>query len=253
MTLYVFDFDGVLFDTARECLAVAYASTRKIAGATRERWRDLDEPLPSVTQMFLANRHWVGPPWQYAVLLDCIATERMPSTTAEFLALAATRKGELSAFTELYFETRCELARDLARWCSVIDPYAEALAAFARLHAAGHAAILSTRDDRSIQRILGYFAGVEPVLLPRSGPREKWEILVETSAARGLSPSRVFFVDDYAHHALGAHRRGIAAHVALWGYLGPDDIETARANGLPCLALAELDTALARHEEENAS
>jgi phosphoglycolate phosphatase-like HAD superfamily hydrolase len=252
MTLYVFDFDGVLFDTARECLAIAYAAAHKLPGIVADRWRDRETPDPEVTAQFLANRHWVGPPWQYAVLLECIARERLPATTNDFLAIANARKAELASFTELYFATRAELSQDVPRWCAAIQPYA-AVSEYEKLHATGKAVILSTRDDASIRKILGHFTRLEPELLPRSGAREKWQILVEAAGRRGLEPRQVFFVDDYAHHAVPAKQRGIAAHLAMWGYLGADDIEMAHAGGVPCLQRTDLARVLARHEQENYS
>ncbi|MCW5800906.1 MAG: HAD family hydrolase [Deltaproteobacteria bacterium] len=241
MTRYVFDFDGVLFDTARECLAVAYAAVHGLAA----------EPPPEVAERFLANRHWVGPPWQYALLLECIERGELPRTTSEFLTRAELRRAELEGFTASYFAARGALAKDVARWCAAIAP-TPALAAYHRLHAAGRATILSTRDDVSIAAILGHLAGIaDPVLLPRAGAREKWELLLEHAARCDVAPRRVFFLDDYAHHAVPAHHRGVAAHLATWGYLGPDDLETARTAGLPCLALGDLDRALERHEQEH--
>jgi hypothetical protein len=62
----------------------------------------------------------------------------------------------------------------------------------------------------------------------------------------------VFFVDDYLPHALPAHRHGIAAHLATWGYLGPDDQAAALTAGLPCLQLSDLARALRAHEENHA-
>jgi len=251
MSLYVFDFDGVLFDTARECLAIAYAAVRKLPDASFERWRRRETPPDDVAAQFLSNRHWVGPPWQYAVLLECIATARLPSSTAGFLTIANARKAELESFTELYFATRGELSQDVERWCSVIQPYRPSVTAFRRLHSVGRAAILSTRDDSSIRRIVGHFLGVNDLmLLPRSGEFEKWEILLETASNCELSPRSIFFLDDYVQHALPALQHGIAAHLALWGYLGGEDVYNARAGGLPCVELIDLDRALARHEEE---
>jgi phosphoglycolate phosphatase-like HAD superfamily hydrolase len=254
MTLHVFDFDGVLFDTARECLAVAFATARRWPGF--EAWRQLESPPDSVAERFLANRHWVGPPWQYAVLLDCILRDALPTGTDGFLAVARPRQGELAEFTDRYFATRTELSRDVARWCAVIRPYAPATAALAQSHAAGKAAILSTRDELSIRKILAHFLGPDHAdieQLPRAGTKEKWQLLTELADRRRLPLKDVFFVDDYVHHALPAHRAGIAAHLALWGYLSAEDIREARAAGLPCVALNDLDRAIARHEEETSS
>ena len=261
MTLFVFDFDGVLFETDRECLAIAYRAVRELPAAWAEPYRAREEPDAALTRAFLAHRHRVGPPWQYAVLLRAIALRTLPETTEQFLAQAAALRGELEPFTERYFAARGAVAADRARWLALSTPFAGAVREFQRLHARGEAAILSTRDDASIRLLCAHYLGIElgpGALLPRSGPREKWEILLETAAARGLAPADVFFVDDYLHHALPAHRRGVAAHLARWGYVGEGDLEAALTAGMPCLQLPDLGAAIraregtvdATHEED---
>lgn len=251
MTLFVFDFDGVLFETDRECLAIAYRAVRELAAPWAAPYRAREAPSEDVERAFLAHRHRVGPPWQYAVLLRAIAERTLPATTDEFLARAAAERGALEGFTERYFAARHAVAEDRARWLALVTPIAASTGEFQRLHARGLAAILSTRDDESIRRLLAHYLGVELApgeLLPRSGPREKWEILLETAAARGLAPGDVFFVDDFIAHALPAHRRGIAAHLARWGYVGEGDVDAALTAGMPCLQLSELPAALSAHE-----
>lgn len=251
MTLFVFDFDGVLFETDRECLAIAYRAVRELAAPWAAPYRAHEAPTEDVERAFLAHRHRVGPPWQYAVLLRAIAERTLPATTDAFLARAAAERGELEGFTERYFAARHAVAEDRARWLSLVTPIAASTGELQRLHARGAAAILSTRDDESIRRLLAHYLGVELApgeLLPRSGPREKWEILLETAAARGLAPGDVFFVDDFIAHALPAHRRGIAAHLARWGYVGEGDVDAALTAGMPCLQLSELGAALSAHE-----
>ncbi|MBX3154702.1 MAG: HAD family hydrolase [Deltaproteobacteria bacterium] len=237
---YVFDFDGVLFDTARECLAIAYAAVHG----------DRATPPPDVATAFLRHRYWVGPPWQYAVLLDCIAGGELPASTAAFLAICARRERELAGFTETYFAARGRLAADRARWLALASPY-PSTRAFVDLHARGAAAILSTRDETSIRTLCEHYLGIAPVQLPRAGRQAKWEILVEAAAQRGLEPRRVFFLDDYLHHAMPAHECGFATYLATWGYLGPGDTEHALTGGLPCLQLTDLGPALAAHEERS--
>jgi phosphoglycolate phosphatase-like HAD superfamily hydrolase len=251
VTLFVFDFDGVLFETDRECLAIAYRAVRELPALWAEPYRAREAPDADVERDFLAHRHRVGPPWQYAVLLRAIAERALPADTEQFLARAAALRGELEPFTERYFAARAAVAADRARWFALVTPFAESTREFATLLERGAAAILSTRDDASIRLLCAHYLGVElppGALLPRSGPREKWEILLEAAAARGLAPGDVFFVDDYLHHALPAHRRGIAAHLARWGYVGEGDVEAALTAGMPCLQLSDLGAALRAHE-----
>jgi phosphoglycolate phosphatase-like HAD superfamily hydrolase len=251
MTLVVFDFDGVLLDTARECLEVSYQTVRaQTSLAFGDRWRDQPEPSAELAATFAKHRYLVGPPWQYAVLLECIAAGDVPSETRVFLELCAAKKASLEGFTDAYFGERAKLAAS-PRWVTLATPYAPSAAVFRELHARGDAAILSTRDDRSIQLLLAHHVGVaDPHMLPRAGTREKWELLLDTAADRKLAPEQLFFVDDYVQHALPARRRGIAAHLATWGYLGPHDIREATAAALPCLQLADLATAVRAHQDK---
>lgn len=252
-TLFVFDFDGVLFDTARECLTIAFESARRHADrwSFARRWEDAAVAPTALESRFLRHRHWVGPPWQYAVLLKCIAEGSMPANTPEFLRLASSLRSDYESFTNDYFAMRREIASDLNRWVALVEPFADAVSAFRDLHERGEAVILSTRDDESIRRLCSHYLNIElssSSMLPRSGPREKWAILLDAATERGLAPPDVFFLDDYLHHALPAHRRGIAAHLAAWGYLGDDDIAAAAAAGLPAVYLSELGGVLREHD-----
>lgn len=249
--LFVFDFDGVLFDTAPECLHIAFRTARDWAFG--EKWRDLDAPPRDVAEQFLQHRYWVGPPWQYAVLLECIARRELPASTEAFLARARSRQAELTSFTDAYFATRTETAKDRERWLGLVVPFRPALDELARALRADRGVILSTRDGTSI-RTLCEAHGLEidaRNLLPRAGQQEKWQLLLEAGAARGLSNGRLFFVDDYLHHALPAHQRGVSTFLATWGYLAPDDIATATTQGLPCLQLTNLGHAMVAHQENS--
>ena len=248
MSFYVFDFDGVLFDTRHECLEVAYQAVRVLPVAWNARWRDAEQPPLRVADAFARYRYRVGPPWQYALLLELIAERRLPDRAEDFFAQAAERRSELEPFTEVYFAQRDKLAAN-PRWLDLAKPYAQATRAFRDL--SGRAAILSTRDDRSITRLCQHYLGIEPRLLPRSGASEKWQLLLGAAEQLGMRPESLFFVDDYVQHALPARRRGISAQLAVWGYLGPDDKIHALTEGLPCLQLSDLDRAIRAHEENH--
>jgi len=251
----IFDFDGVLFDSARECLEVAYHTAREQSERLPFARAFLHDstPSPEIADAFVRHRYFVGPPWQYAVLLRCIVERRMPRSTDAFLERAAAEQSSLAFFSEMYFAKRTELARERA-WYSLVTPYAPAAEAFRDLVARGRAAILSTRDDRSIMALCHHYFGFElseRQLLPRAAAREKWHILLEHARNLDVPLQSVFFVDDYLQHALPARQRGVSAHLATWGYLGPSDVQEARAAGLPCLALDDLSSVLRNYEESS--
>lgn len=252
---YVFDFDGVLFDTARECLDIAYQAVRSHprTQSFAQAWKDHQDPPAKVAQAFLSHRHWVGPPWQYALLLLCIAEGQIPDSTETFLDLCARERAAFEWFTDAYFEQRWILAKDPERWFGFTQPVQEATQIFAQLYAQGSAWLLSTRDNQSIQRIFAHWTGTaidEGRILPRSGRLEKWEILLSFAQAQKVTPARIFFLDDYLQHALPALEHVIAAHLATWGYLGPHDEQRARSKGLPCLRTKDLNQTVRLHDQK---
>lgn len=247
---HIFDFDGVLFDTARECLSLAFEAATanpprwKFAGG----WQGLDTPPADVAEVFLKKRYWVGPPWQYSVLLKVIAEGQLPGTTREFLDLCERLKSQHESFTEEYFAARKRQASDPAKWLRNMRPVEASCQVFQAL--GDTTWILSTRDGESIRRIYEALLSKElPVsrLLPRAGAKEKWELLLDFAREHDVAPESVFFLDDYVAHALPARQQGFSSHLASWGYLGPDDLTEATANGLPVLRLEELAGAVKNH------
>jgi phosphoglycolate phosphatase-like HAD superfamily hydrolase len=245
---YIFDFDGVLFDTARECLSLAFeAATSNATRWTFARtWQGLDTAPRDVEELFLKQRYWVGPPWQYSVLLKVISEGNLPRTTKDFLDLSEDLRAQHEPFTEEYFAARKRQASDQQKWLRNMRPVAQSCQVFQAL---GNDStwILSTRDGDSIRRIYESLLGKElPAsrLLPRAGAKEKWELLLDFAREHDVPAESIFFLDDYVAHALPAHRHGFSSYLASWGYLGPDDLKEASVNGLPVLRLEELEEKL---------
>lgn len=252
--LFVFDFDGVLFHSAPECLEIAFRTASRDPerwGFARP-WAGLGSPPEEVARLFLKFRYWVAPPWQYAVLLKLIAEEALPSTTEEFMSMTRRHKEELECFTDHYFATRAVVMKDRKKWLSLIRPIRPATDCFEELVREGRAAILSTRDPMSIQAIIRDVLGVElgpQHFLPRAGTLKKHELLAQLSREKSISPKDIFFLDDYLDHALPAYNQGFQAHLAVWGYVGPTDRDDALRAGMPVLKLEELQSCVSTFKE----
>jgi len=248
----VFDFDGVLCHTAPECLELAFraAVDRADHWTFASRWEGLSSVPSDVAALFLKHRYWVAPPWQYALLLKMIAENDLPSSTEEFIRIAQVHREHFEHFTHDYFAMRKQVMKDHRKWLSLMEPVAAAAECFREQVAAGRGLVLSTRDHLSIQvicqEILGVKLGSEH-FLPRAGTLEKHELLAQMAQVRDISPADIFFIDDYLDHALPAYKQGFRAHLATWGYLGPEDLDRAARMGLPKLELGELKASIASH------
>ena len=247
---FIFDFDGVLFDTATECLSLAFeaVTTNPARWKFAREWQGLESPPVDVAEAFIKHRYWVGPPWQYSVLLKVIAEKTLLTSTESFLELCGCLKADHEEFTQEYFAARKRQSADPIKWLQNMKPIAKSCEVFQSL--GDSTWILSTRDPESICKIHNSLLGtVFPAerLLPRAGEKEKWELLVDFGREHNAVPESIFFLDDYVSHALPAKQHGFASHLASWGYLGPQDLADASSSGLPVLGLDELEHAVELH------
>ncbi|MBI4126186.1 MAG: hypothetical protein HY465_01710, partial [Deltaproteobacteria bacterium] len=229
---FVFDFDGVLFDSARECFVLA---ARAASGPD---WKDKfsSADFRGLEYAFLKSRYHVGPPWQFALLLKLLLENRVPQRTEDFLLIAERERGIWESFTEAYFAERKELSKNPTEWLNSFGMHKGPLEFFRSAMERGQARVLSTRNEESILRLLRELARIpvkDEILFPRAGAKEKWELLLEHCG--DLDPAQVLFLDDYVAHLLPALDRGFGAHLAAWGYLSPFDKEIAARKGLPVL------------------
>jgi len=245
--IFVFDFDGVLFDTRNECLKVAFEAAKMWPFG--ERWQNDLEPSRKITEQFLQYRYVVGPPWQYGVLLELLSQGKAPNSRDEFFDLARQKANSFNHFSETYFSARAKLGDRLLQY---IKPYRESVAIFCHLLAEKRAFILSTRNAKSIEFLFMHFLGIElpaGCLLATVGQHcEKWQILQEKARASGLNPSQIAFFDDYIQYLIPMQKIGFQVYLAKWGYLGPNDIETALNFKLPCVDLNNLESIVVRGE-----
>lgn len=241
-----FDFDGVLFDSKRECLEVALeACGTHEKWRVSEKWRKDSPDFPRMRDFFYQYRYLVGPPWQYALLLKLIDTDQFDVlNTAAFDLRAKQSLQEYQAFTEHFFAVRHRIMADGDRWPKLMEPYPEAAHFFRAEYQRSAVKILSTRDPESIKAAIRYHLSISldsTEFLERAGVRTKADILQSYRNQEGFDSSDILFLEDHILHALPALEAGFDVFLCEWGYLTADELAEARTRGLPTLALKALD------------
>ena len=238
---FVFDFDGVLFDTEKECLQLAFHASKSYEFA--KSWTNLNEPPAEVAFAFLKSRYFVGPPWQYPVLLESIANDNVPATWEDFLELAQKKEALYCDFRQHYYACRTSMGKDLYKF---IKPVEKSPQVFLQLKKNHPTFILSTRNLESISALWKHFfnMSLEEIILPLPKGEEKVSVLKNLAVAKAWKPGEIFFIDDYFPHLIPAHQQGFNAFLAKWGYLGPNDANSALKMGLPCVDLHQLEPLL---------
>jgi phosphoglycolate phosphatase-like HAD superfamily hydrolase len=138
------------------------------------------------------------------------------------------------------------MAEDAPAWLARHRFYPGVAEWLTRLNAEGKLVyVLSTKGKPFLDALLAWQnvpLSSERVIGKAEPRREKWDVLRELAAARGLGLDQVWFVEDRLPTLLDLRRHAgdfpARLFLADWGYIFPDrDPAAARAAGIPVLGL----------------
>jgi phosphoglycolate phosphatase-like HAD superfamily hydrolase len=250
------DFDGVLFDTAREAAVVAlrvYLEMRpasRLAGDSRRieaemaagRHDILEDPLVArfVALMPLGNRAE-----DFGVALSAIDTgTQIPDQPAYDAFYASHDDAWRHAFHARLYEVRAAFAAaSEATWLDLQPPYPGIAATLRRL--AGHVtlAIATAKDRASVARLLAHYGLADlfttELVLDKESGVSKAGHLVAIQAHTGAPFHEIAFVDDKLNHLERVAPLGVRCVLASWGYNSERERSLARALRFAVCSLEE--------------
>jgi phosphoglycolate phosphatase-like HAD superfamily hydrolase len=245
MRALALDFDGVLFDSAREAFVVAVRTYRRVI--SRELARDeTDETLFAefLALMPLGNRAE-----DYAIALAAIERGRSIEDQAAYDAFRRELEPEaLRAFHKQFYRERAAwLEHDPESWHASMRPY-PGLCELLRRRASDVAlAIATAKDRRSVRELLTHYGIAdlfpEQLVLDKETAVSKRAHVALIAERASTSPREVTFVDDKVNHLEDVAEIGARCVLAAWGYNGRRERDIATARGF---VVCELDDFEAR-------
>ncbi len=248
MRLLVCDFDGVISDSAREIFAVAlatYARTRfaaAFAGSDRE----------LLFQRFMALMPLGNRAEDFGVALEALATGIELPDQATYAAFY-TRCDPLwlETFHSAFYVERERMAVEApAAWYALMRPYAPFLEVLRRHVGEVALAIATSKDRRSVRRLLSRYGvdGLFPEerLLDKETGQSKCAHLSALQRCLGVVYAEMTFLDDKVTHLDAAAALGVRCALAAWGYNGPREHALARERGYLLCSLEDVDERLFR-------
>ena len=233
------DFDGVICDSARECLFTAYACYGPVAGFPPA--SNLEEISQSVRAPFFRMRPFVRDGKDYIVILNLILGQEAVSRQREFDRrsqellpdlCASMGVSDPRALEEVFQEHRRTLRqRDEASWMEMNPLYSgveEGLRScrsrFDRVY------VTTSKPSDAAAKILDYqeiglatdhVYGYDRVRRARG----KNGHLAHLQELTGTPYSRIHFVDDQVSHLQSASELGVGCYHATWGYTTPEQVK----------------------------
>ena len=232
------DFDGVICDSARECLYTAYACYGPVAGFQPA--SNLREISQSVRGPFFRMRPFVRDGKDYIVILNLILGQEAVSRQRDFDRrsqellpdlCASMGVSDPRALEEVFQEHRRTMRqRDEASWMEMNPLYAgvEAGLRSCRSHFDRIYVTTSKPSDAAV-KILHYqkidlatdhVYGYDRVRRARG----KNGHLAHLHDLTGTPYSHIHFVDDQVSHLQSASELGVGCYHATWGYTTPEQV-----------------------------
>jgi len=236
--MLLFDFDGVMMDSLDEITITAYnAATGRLVTA-------MGEMSAAVSRLFKRNRFHVQSIGDVIPLMDwCLENDRTDAdcllTKAEYQAMVQPESVSLIDRVSRFYETRKRFVeKDSTKWLLLSFPF-QPLWNELKKHEPERLIILTNKNKEAafyLCRHYGLMVSEENIYSGDNGVT-KIENLKAIHARFDSAPYD--FIDDSLKnlHELDRHFNDIDRFInlilALWGYTGPDDETTARAQGYP--------------------
>ncbi len=209
------DFDGVICDSMKECMHVAFGA---YSGG---------KPLPApFVRYFERYRYLVRPAREYWLIVEAYFRGIDPLSQGEFDMLARDCEEQLKAFEPVYFETREALrSADFEGWISLHRLYRQFADGWPRLEASTIPYVVTTRDRDSLGHLLNSFGIDVPARRWWTKERtpSKPEAILEIAAENNLAPSEIPFLDDHPEHLRDVAKTGASTFWASWGFWPSQD------------------------------
>ncbi len=243
------DFDGVICDSAAECLFSSWVAYERLArsadsGAAGGRPPAAPRAVPvALRRRFMQLRPFIRAGDDYLLIQHLLAAGRMPSRQEEFdQARRDAGPRILARYADALNRSRRELmAHDRGHWLR-LNPLYPGIAKLLRAADWETTCILSTKRPPYIEAILDFHeVAVPPRAILHAASVSKLEMVAMTLDRR--QAERAALVDDQLDHLVGNDDERIEVYLADWGYAKPEWLADPR---VPALSRMELDGLLTR-------
>ncbi|MEW6673348.1 MAG: hypothetical protein AB1427_16725 [Thermodesulfobacteriota bacterium] len=243
--MWIYDFDGVLLNSLDEVAVSAFnAVTGKMV-------KTIEELPDGLVRLFKRNRFHFQPAGDVLPLMQWSLDTYLDQpgkllTRDEFSIIIDNTIEPLINRTKRFYAARNRFAeQDSRRWLSLNRPFQpiwDALIA----RGGEHVILLTNKNRRAVFtqcRHFGLDVSEKNIYAGDDGATKTSNL---DAIFRRFDARPICFIDDSLRNLqdLNAHfnrpLQRLSLFLAVWGFIGPDDIETARAAGIPVLSQKDL-------------
>jgi phosphoglycolate phosphatase-like HAD superfamily hydrolase len=244
------DFDGVICDSAGECLYSAYNTYAAVRGL---------QDAASVTDIrsdwydtFYQIRPYIRDGKDYFVILYFLENEISVESQTQFDDQSAAVMQEVCSLAEVenkddlekHFQDsrRAIRAKDEAAWFDMNPLYDRMREGLDSLGPGFEGVYITTSKPTDAATKILYHNGIEipePQILGKDKVKKtvaKNSQMEAVASAANIELSEILFLDDQVSHLTAAQKIGVQCFVATWGYNTDEQVEEAVQAGIPLLS-----------------
>ena len=247
--IIVFDFDGVIADSRKECFLTTLCAYKKLLNITKETYL-----TPSTTNqveaLFNKYRYLVGPANEFYFLIAGVfehINSNGNNVIELFDHLKKNNQSDSEDFVTDFFAIRkMAMAKFLADWINLNPCYKQIPEILNCCIKDKNVFIASTKDVESIVTLLATYNVSLPQnhILGKEFSTNKFLQLQQIIKQTSIDCKNIALIDDNLGHLEAVRPLGIKLFLATWGYNSPAERKAAKNFGAHLISIDELGTEL---------
>ena len=209
------DFDGVIVDSIDECFETSFGAYKAFTSGP------ITGALESRRAFFRTFRKYVRPAGEYLILHLAFDAGMSSLSEEEYDAFCLKESSSIEAFTSLFFGERNRSRKEnMDAWLSLNRPYGGAKEGLVRLMADSRVFIVTTKDSRSVELLLGKMDVPFPKddIYGNERHSNKAHAIKSIATRLGTQAESLVFVDDHPAHLKDVEPATTNLIWASWGY-----------------------------------
>ncbi len=227
--LVIFDFDGVIVDSAHECFVICEEVAKRLG------WKSIDR----LEKQFLQARSFVLAAEDYYYIVKSFDKELNIDfsnlTQEEYEKLKISLSGNVKPFVDLFYKIRYDMqSKDMDIWFKLHGIYPGMKEAFTEISSKYKTVIATAKDTKSTFELLNSI-GLElkeDQINGREFSKEKVEKIKKVIEIFKLKPEEIFFIEDMLQNLQPVLDIGVKGCLVSWGYSNKTQKEEARKLGI---------------------
>jgi phosphoglycolate phosphatase-like HAD superfamily hydrolase len=256
LKILALDFDGVIVDSAWECLFVSHNAYFQVYKQkekdffggepfTFENWENIKKKYIKEIEYYRVMRPYIRGANDYGLIIKLLEEKKLIKSQEEFDAYRKTVDFKFKDFHQEFYKERDRIqAMDFRAWFKLESAFPKITKDINKLLEEGTKIIIATSNRRRAiaqcftTEYLGFEIKKEDILDKKYG-ENKSEQMKQIVKIYNVKFEEIYFVDDQVSHLIQTRPLGVKVFLAGWSYATDIQKKEARKQNIPIIEKEE--------------